>query len=344
MSVIVIDKWYGEEKTKLVNKNKIERVEFVQLNVDVVGLELDKLRSDKTLKGFTTKTQARFNWDFLNTVYADDHFNNVTYSKKMQVPDLNFANYGIAIKVIGTETTIKESELEPTWSTFEMDSLTCQRNGDGVHSGTAVLFSPDTVKNGQKIIPKFTVDVDGISVDFGNVLTFSSYIQKDSSNKITFFWQTVIDSIEIKITVGNYKVADSKIAFGQLDSKNSLATPANELLSNQTKIDGAFVSQKIADEILVKYKNGLKTIELCVPICKYFDVNGNLAIDCENGVKKLIEVADIILIKKRGTALYRNSDGEPMLFEVTQANIDYTNGKAKMTIKGREVKNGTMAT
>lgn len=101
--------------------------------------------------------------------------------------------------------------------------------------------------------------------------------------------------------------------------------PQNELIQQNAtiyRITGSkTLGERVAEQLLDRYENGLSTAKISVAYLDYYDTNGNLAISTKNG--DMFKLGDIVVVDKdnNGTPRWQYANGNPIYWKITSVNV-----------------------
>lgn len=155
----------------------------------------------------------------------------------------------------------------------------------------------------------FAINLDRV------VFPFKIFVATGSVSSSTFGGELTSAKSELKMLkinkrYGNYTSQDKLYTIPQ----NSLL---NESMSTPYKNTNGSLSDFIATNLLINYKNGVKTANLTICCANYYDSNNRLAIDWNKG--QIIDVGQIVQIDNdnNGNSFVNNKDGSPIQWRVT---------------------------
>ena len=137
------------------------------------------------------------------------------------------------------------------------------------------------------------------------------------------------NSFEFEIDFSYFIVDSNSISIG--NGTNNFSMNSNYYMSIRTKI-GSTTGQNVtyynANDIISKYKNGKRTINIEMPLIKLYNESGNIVINPEKG--GVIKIGDTFKVQNSN-----NINGNT-LFMITNLEIS-NNGVIKLKIVGKEV-------
>ena len=202
-----------------------------------------------------------------------------------------------------------------------------------------------SLAGGQRTVVSFEKPFAIKSVNDKQVsLSYSAYIFKDNDNGIDEYILQEVVSIEGPY----YEKADSTTAVYDdsiTAARNILKLPPNELVQGDNTygykadaVNAVNYSDKLVAEVFDRYKNGKETATLLCSVGKYYDLDGNIAVDAESAdssIEPLLKKYDIVVpyvITDRGESpLSADANGVPKQFQIIGVNISY-NGVLRQEI------------
>ncbi|MEG2116851.1 MAG: hypothetical protein RRZ69_04140, partial [Clostridia bacterium] len=238
---ITIDKWYGKEKTDLINKNTIDKVEFLENNTAVVGgnvyahqLWLWEKTTDKDFAdaGFSSMTTHRHTGKNLHTGWGDsietreiETLGDATIKFPNLYGDSSAANYAI------TARSCYRKNGQTNFIDFEFLK--------------GSLVNPETEQS-ESIASKVSLAFSGndIILSIKDLLLYGDYFVKykdnpqyDEQRNFRPWYYTII------VVYGGLQTTNEKITYGA--GENSMSFESNGLIEKHTTINGKTIAEEM---------------------------------------------------------------------------------------------------
>lgn len=338
MAEIIIDRWYKKENTDLINKNTIDKVEFLENSTDIVGGDVFHINAymfgdsseqkflDNGFASLSFKANSGSNehsaWsDRIST--SNEKLVDLTLTFENKFGDTSPGAYSIKSKSMFQYSDTQIGDGFQTWEFLHGSLVTPSDASSGsITAKTTLGFSEDNI----------ILTIEDLLVSGSYSVTFEGENSQYNSTRVFKPY-----TYNIMVVYGGLKTTKEKIAYG--DGEKSLSFEENSLIEAHAKIGDKTLSQDIAEKILTEYKYGKQTISLRVLADKFYDKNNNLVIDInsdDDNIKHLIEIGDVFTLRKMGKYLCEKPNGEPKRFMVTKADL-YFSGKPTMQIEGVEM-------
>ena len=161
----------------------------------------------------------------------------------------------------------------------------------------------------------------------GNKMTSSSLYQVYMGREKQEIY--LMDSVAISINgdkyVLNLKNEILSKENANVSNPHLYTLPQNELIQQNAtiyRITGSkTLGERVAEQLLDRYENGLSTAKISVAYLDYYDTNGNLAISTKNG--DMFKLGDIVVVDKdnNGTPRWQYANGNPIYWKITSVNV-----------------------
>lgn len=297
--------------------DKIDTLEHIYISknskeefyLDDLQLKIDPANNTVNVGNETYKDNVKV-WD------SEDGFKYIDFEKQYVLSETNLA--------------IPES---PTISIFNNTIL---KDGNNYYEN-GTLLSNWEIPTGNKIYKYDHTDVkekefNGIWYKFERlenqvIVTVRTTIYRYQISNPSYAYYSNLFEFEINFS---YFIVDSNsISIG--NGTNNFSMNSNFYMSIRTKI-GSTLGQNVtyynANDIISKYKNGKRTINIEMPLIKLYNESGNIVINPEKG--GVIKIGDTFKVQNSNNI---NSD---ILFVVTSFELS-NNGIIKIKITGKEV-------